>query len=157
MRLCLTNNLLFYAQAACPIKVYLQISFGRGLCRVETSQLISKANSLTSFCMVWAFSEGYFRTDYSTISFSEAAIKKFLFILIPVAGSLLVGLQTTCHLQFYLRMTTFAVVLMFSVCIYFTGASFDDCFPRVHFLENLPSKCNGFGSFSQIFHTLYET
>ena len=52
----LTNNFLFYT-LACPIKVYLQISFSSGLCCVETIQLICKANRLSGFCMIQVFVE----------------------------------------------------------------------------------------------------
>ena len=83
--------------------------------------------------MIRVFARRYFRTDYNIVLFSKVAIKKCPSIIIPVAGSFLLGLQTV-SLYFLLRMCSFTGVFMIRVCIYFTGASFDDCFPSVYFL-----------------------
>ena len=127
---------LFFANS---IKVCSQILFGRGLCREN--------KSIGWFRYGSGFRWGYFRTDYSTVLFSEAAIENCPSIIIPVARSFLVGLQTV-SLQFYLSMSSSAGVFMFFVCIYFTGASFNDCFRSVYFSESLSAKEEfNFGSF----------
>ena len=60
--------------------------FSRGLCHVEINQLIGKVNWLTGFYIVWVFAGGYFRTDYNTVLFSQAAIEKCSSVTIPVVG-----------------------------------------------------------------------
>ena len=54
-----TNDFLFY-RLSCSIKVCLQIPFSRGMCCVETSPLICKANWLAILCMVQIFARGIF-------------------------------------------------------------------------------------------------
>ena len=44
-------------------KVFSEMLFGGGSCRVETGQLVCIAGQLTGFCMVRSFAKGNFRTD----------------------------------------------------------------------------------------------
>ena len=88
-------------------------------CGNQSTDLQSKG-----FYMIRVFARRYFWTDYNIVLFSKVAIKKCSSIVIPVAGSFLLGLQTV-SLYFFLRLYSFAGVFMIFVCIYFTGASFD--------------------------------
>ena len=74
-----------------PIKVCLLKPFGRGLCRVETSQLIGKVNRLTGICIVQIFPGGIYEQAFTVLALAP---EKCTSVIIPVTGSFLEGLQT---------------------------------------------------------------
>ena len=84
--------IFFYYALACPMKVCLRIPFGRGLRCVETSQSFAKQTGWLVSVWFW-FVLGSFRTEYSTVLFSEAAITKWSFVFIPAVILFLVILQ----------------------------------------------------------------
>ena len=120
----LTNNFLF-CTLACPIKVCLQIPFGRGLCHAETNQLICKANRLTGFYMVRFF----------TGRISEQTTAQFYSWKQPTKSVLLClylwWFQTWWNYRrqpVVLFQSSFACIFIQFICTCFTGASFDECF-----------------------------
>ena len=78
----LTDNSIFYILER-PIRACLKIHFGGGLCRVETSQLICKANRLTGFYMVCLFAGGISKQTIIQFYYRKYPSKSFFYILIP--------------------------------------------------------------------------
>ena len=115
----------------------METPFGWGLCHVETSQLICKANRLTGPYMVRVFTGDISeQTKVQFHSRKQPAESVLLFLYLWRFQ-----FWRKCRRQpVVLFQSSFVGIFMLFICTYFTGASFDDCFHCVWFLVNLSTK-----------------
>ena len=98
------------------------------------------AKQIDYLISVWyEFSKGIFPNRLQQSFILGSSHQKESYCYNTCGGFILSGIADYVSLQFYFRMSSFAGVFTFFVCIYFTGPSFDDCF-RAYFLESLSTK-----------------
>ena len=155
--ICVCVCVCVYVCVVCMYRKYMYVNLSRRLvsCRSQSMDLQSK--SIDWFLHGSGFCWGLFpnRPQYSFIFGSSHRKVSFNY---KTCSGFILGAVADFSWQFQLRMSPFAGVFMFFVCIYFTGPSFADCFRSAYFLENLSTKEEfNFGNFFQILYVFYKT
>ena len=118
--------------------------------RANFNSVIDNSVNLSSAAAnVYLYGSGFCWSYLRTVLSWEATIKKCPFIFITWRFQS----WWDCRLQFAVLLeSSFVDVFILFVCIYFKGASFDDCFHCVCFFVNLLTKEEfNFGSFFRFF------